>query len=108
MWKRNHAQWLIARLITPFSASGGNTRAGYYGRSKNGALRYGQLRKMVEGVSTKMLSQALIQLKEDGLIHRKAFFQAPPKVEYWLTDAAHSLLPSINLLRVWVEHQISK
>jgi DNA-binding HxlR family transcriptional regulator len=71
-------------------------------------LRFGQLKKTVEGVSTKMLTQALKELAADGLINRKVYVEVPPKVEYSLTDTAKELVPSIDLLRIWAEQQIAQ
>lgn len=73
---------------------------------REGTLRYGELKRAVEGISTKMLSQALKELEEDGLIHREEFLEKPPRVEYSLTKAGGSLIPSINQLRIWGEEQM--
>lgn len=73
---------------------------------REGTLRYGELKRAVEGISTKMLSQALKELEEDGLIHREEFLEKPPRVEYSLTKAGESLIPSINQLRIWGEEQM--
>lgn len=51
------------------------------GRSR----RFGELRRTVEGVSEKMLSQSLRSLERDGMIVRTAYDCAPPRVEYALT-----------------------
>ncbi|HEV8082204.1 MAG TPA: helix-turn-helix domain-containing protein [Chitinophagaceae bacterium] len=68
---------------------------------KDGVLRYGELKRIVEGISPKMLTQALKELEEDKLIMRKVYFEVPPKVEYSLTDTGMDLIPSIDLLRIW-------
>ncbi|MBY6686642.1 helix-turn-helix transcriptional regulator [Rhodococcus sp. BP-149] len=51
-----------------------------------GPYRFGALRRRVEGVSERMLSQTLQRLERDGLITRTVLEQIPPKVEYALTD----------------------
>lgn len=68
---------------------------------KDGEIRYGALKKLVEGVSPKMLTQALRELEEDGLITRTVYLEVPPKVTYTLTSTGQGLLPSIDLLRIW-------
>ncbi len=68
---------------------------------KDGVLRYGELKRMVEGISPKMLTQALKDLEEDKLIKRKVYLEVPPKVEYSLTETGLDLIPSIDLLRIW-------
>ena len=46
-------------------------------------MRYGELRKLMEDISTKMLTQTLRELEQDGLVNRKSYNQVPPKVEYF-------------------------
>ena len=74
---------------------------------KDGVLRYGELKRKVEGVSQKMLTQALKELEQDGLINRKVYREIPPRVEYALTESGRLLLPSIDLLRIWGEAQMA-
>ncbi|MBM7089934.1 helix-turn-helix domain-containing protein [Streptomyces sp. NPDC012461] len=50
-----------------------------------GSLRFNELRRRVDGVSEKMLSQTLQALERDGLVHREAQPTNPPRVDYELT-----------------------
>ena len=50
-----------------------------------GTYRFGELRRRVEGVSEKMLSQALQSLERDGMVTRTVVTAIPPRVEYALT-----------------------
>ena len=68
---------------------------------KDGVKRYGGLRKLMIGVTPKMLTQVLRELETDNLINRIAYPEVPPKVEYELTPTALDLLPSIKLLTLW-------
>ncbi|GGX80819.1 winged helix-turn-helix transcriptional regulator [Streptomyces hiroshimensis] len=65
-------------------------------------LRFNELRRRVDGVSEKMLSQTLHALERDGLVHREAQPTNPPRVDYALTplgqDVAGRLLGLIGLL----------
>jgi DNA-binding HxlR family transcriptional regulator len=67
-----------------------------------GSLRFNELRRRVDGVSEKMLSQTLHALERDGLVHREAQQTNPPRVDYELTplgrDVAERLLNLIHLL----------
>ncbi|MFD9704757.1 winged helix-turn-helix transcriptional regulator [Lentzea sp. NPDC059081] len=69
----------------------------------DGPLRFNELRRRVDGVSEKMLSQTLQALERDGLVHRVAQPTNPPRVDYSLTplghDTAERLLALIRLLQ---------
>ena len=69
--------------------------------SMNEKLRYGELKRILGDVTTKMLTQSLRELEEDKLVHRKVFNQVPPKVEYTLTENGEKLIPFISHLREW-------
>lgn len=77
---------------------GGLTLGGLY----EGSLRFNELRRRVDGVSEKMLSQTLHALERDGLVHREAQPTNPPRVDYELTplgrEVAERLLGLIHLL----------
>ncbi|MEU5596131.1 helix-turn-helix domain-containing protein [Streptomyces sp. NPDC020298] len=55
------------------------------GALHEGSLRFNELRRRVDGVSEKMLSQTLQALERDGLVHREAQPTNPPRVDYELT-----------------------
>ena len=89
-----------------FQRVGGKYKGRILWYLKDGAQRYGELRRLVEGVSPKMLSQALKELEADGLVTRKVYHEVPPKVEYALTKSGNALIPSIDLLRIWGQRQM--
>jgi DNA-binding HxlR family transcriptional regulator len=66
------------------------------------SLRFNELRRRIDGVSEKMLSQTLHALERDGLVHREAQPTNPPRVDYSLTplgaDTAERLLALIELV----------
>ncbi|MCJ7934100.1 MAG: helix-turn-helix transcriptional regulator [Chryseobacterium sp.] len=74
----------------------------------NPVMRYGELRKTLSDITPKMLTQTVRELEDDGLVHRKIYHEVPPKVEYSLTDIGAELIPFIDHLRQWGEHQIEK
>jgi DNA-binding HxlR family transcriptional regulator len=76
--------------------------------SQKTILRYGELRKTLEDVTPKMLTQTLRELEEDELINRKVFHEVPPKVEYSLTAIGGELIPFINHLKDWGDKQRAK
>lgn len=67
----------------------------------NGTLRHQELRRAVEGVSQKMLTQTLRTLEREGLVARTVHATVPPKVEYTLTPLGASLTGPIAALREW-------
>lgn len=50
-------------------------------------VRFGTLRRSIEGISEKMLAQTLRVLEEEGLVSRREWDEKPPRVEYTLTPA---------------------
>ena len=69
----------------------------------SGTLRYGEIRKKVEGITQKMLTQTLRELERNGLISRKVYPVVPPKVEYTITPQGKKLIPIFQSLQHWGE-----
>jgi len=69
---------------------------------RDGPVRFNALRRRIDGVSEKMLSQTLQTLERDGLVLRDVQAVIPPRVEYRLTplgaDVAERVLALIDLL----------
>lgn len=61
------------------------------GALHEGSLRFNELRRRVDGVSEKMLSQSLHALERDGLVRREAQPTNPPRVDYELTPLGHEV-----------------
>jgi DNA-binding HxlR family transcriptional regulator len=74
----------------------------------NGPMRFNQLRRQIEGLSQKMLSQTLKSLERDGLISRKAFPTVPVTVEYSITPLGQTLTSTLDALRIWAESHIGE
>ena len=64
-------------------------------------LRFQQLRRAVEGISQKMLTQTLRTLERDGLLTRTVYASVPPKVEYALTPLGAGLSGPVATIREW-------
>ena len=69
----------------------------------DGTLRFTELRRRVDGVSEKMLAQALRGLERDGFVERTAYAVIPPRVDYRLTPSGEQLLASTRELVTWLE-----
>ncbi len=63
--------------------------------------RYGELKKSLNRITHKMLTEQLRELERDALIHREVYQVAPPKVEYSLTPKGETTIPLIESLREW-------
>jgi DNA-binding HxlR family transcriptional regulator len=75
-------------------------------RISDGPVRFNELRRKVEGISTKVLSQALKQLERDGLILRRAFATVPVTVEYSITPLGNTLAEKLATVTQWAEQNI--
>jgi DNA-binding HxlR family transcriptional regulator len=63
---------------------------------REGPYRFNALRRRVDGVSERMLSQTLQTLERDGMIHREVQQSIPPRVEYTLTDLGAEVAAKLN------------
>ncbi|MFD0423175.1 winged helix-turn-helix transcriptional regulator [Streptomyces parvus] len=69
-------------------------------------LRFSELRRLIEGISQRMLTVTLRQLERDGLVRRTVYPVVPPRVEYELTELGATLHTTIRSLVDWTEsHQ---
>ncbi|HTL37331.1 MAG TPA: helix-turn-helix domain-containing protein [Kofleriaceae bacterium] len=68
-----------------------------------GAMRFSDLRRAIEGISQRMLTLTLRGLERDGIITRTVFPEIPPRVEYELTKLGKTLLEPIQGLAEWAE-----
>ncbi len=68
-----------------------------------GTKRFGELKKSLDGISQKVLTQHLRTMEETGLVNRKVYAEVPPKVEYSLTDTGISLKPILEIMGNWGE-----
>jgi DNA-binding HxlR family transcriptional regulator len=75
-------------------------------RISDGPIRFNELRRKVDGISTKVLSQALKELERDGLISRAAFPTVPVTVEYSITPLGAHLAEKISAITEWAEANI--
>src|ERR1039457_2090065 len=67
----------------------------------HGPRRFGELRRLLAGISEKMLTQDLRKMQESGLLERKDYRQVPPKVEYSITPFGRTLGKSMAPLCAW-------
>src|SRR5205807_100473 len=63
----------------------------------SGTRRFGELQRLIPGASRQMLTLQLRDLEQMGILHRQAYAQVPPKVEYSLTELGRSFEPALRL-----------
>lgn len=66
-----------------------------------GDARFSELRRRIEGVSQKMLTQTLRSLERDGLVRRTVYPEVPVRVVYGLTEAGRTLQGPLRALEDW-------
>jgi DNA-binding HxlR family transcriptional regulator len=72
-------------------------------RLSNGTMRFAELRRAVDGISQKVLTNTLRGLERDGLVTRRIYASMPPRVEYSLTDLGSSLCGLVAGICGWAE-----
>ena len=65
--------------------------------------RFNELKRDLEGISQKVLTDSLRSLEEDGIITRTVYPEVPPRVEYTLTELGRSLKPVLDAMWNWGE-----
>jgi DNA-binding HxlR family transcriptional regulator len=72
----------------------------------DGPRRFNEIKRMVGGISQRMLTLTLRGLERDGLVTRTVFATVPPRVDYALTDLGRSLAQPVAALGLWARaHQ---
>ncbi len=66
--------------------------------------RFNELKKSLDGISQKVLTDSLRSMEADGLISRTVYPEVPPRVEYALTDLGKSMRPIIEALAAYGEY----
>src|SRR3954454_3728784 len=88
-------------LEAALAVVGGKWKVLVLWRLAEGPRRFGELRRLVVGISEKMLIQQLRELEADGIVAREDFREIPPRVEYSLTPFGVSLLEAFRPLCEW-------
>jgi DNA-binding HxlR family transcriptional regulator len=70
-------------------------------------VRFGEIRRQIDGISQKMLTQTLRDLERDGLVVRTVYPEIPPRVDYALTPLGHTLEVPLNALAIWAHQHMT-
>jgi DNA-binding HxlR family transcriptional regulator len=76
------------------------------GALRPGTMRFGELRRRLDGITQKMLTQTLRDLERAGLVHRAVYPSVPPRVEYSLTPLGEDVGGLMDAIRAWSENHI--
>lgn len=63
--------------------------------------RFNELKKNLEGISQKVLTDSLRSMEEDGIIIRAVYAEVPPRVEYTLSELGYSMKPIMDSMEQW-------
>ncbi|MFE3457070.1 winged helix-turn-helix transcriptional regulator [Nocardiopsis aegyptia] len=73
-----------------------------------GPMRFGALRRRLDGITQKMLTRTLRDLERSGLVGREVFPTTPPQVEYSLTPLGENLGVLMGAIRGWAEEHMNE
>lgn len=80
---------------------GGRWKPAILCRLMHGTMRYGELKKSIDGISERMLVAQLRELENDGIVQRKVFPEVPPRVEYEMTELGLTMKSVIASMSDW-------
>lgn len=63
--------------------------------------RFNELKRDLEGISQKVLTDSLRSMEADGIITRTVYPEVPPRVEYALSDLGESMRPIMDAMEIW-------
>ena len=63
--------------------------------------RFNELKKDLDGISQKVLTDSLRSMESDGIITRTVYPEVPPRVEYALSELGESMRPIMNAMEAW-------
>lgn len=75
---------------------------------KDKTLRFSEIRRAIDGISERMLTQTLQNLEQDGMIIRTSYHTVPPHVDYRLTTHGRQASVKIADLVDWLEHNLGE
>jgi len=72
------------------------------------AMRNGELKRKIGGITQKMLTQTLRNLEGDGMVSRTVFASVPPRVEYRLTELGNGVYKPLDQICRWTERHLEE
>ncbi|MEO7216146.1 helix-turn-helix domain-containing protein [Mucilaginibacter sp.] len=103
MTKQRHPEYTCS-MEAALSVISGKWKVKILNQLMDGPKRYSEIRRSIEGMTEKMLSQQLRELEEDKIVARKVYPEVPPRVEYAFTDLGKELASIFYALEKWGAH----
>ncbi|WP_444980673.1 winged helix-turn-helix transcriptional regulator [Nocardia shimofusensis] len=91
----------VCGMSTAIDVVGGKWRMHLMWVLGEGPRRFGEIRRLLDGVSEKVLAENLRHLEGSGVVHREVFPEIPPRVEYSLTALGTELAQALRPLEAW-------
>lgn len=106
MRKQRHPGYTNCPVEAALDLIGGKWKSIILFRVLEETRRFNELRRLMPGLTQRMLTNQLRELEQDGLIARKVYAEVPPKVEYSMTEFGRTLEPVLLALKQWAEAQM--
>ena len=88
-------------VATAVSLIGGKWKLLILRNLKERPWRFNELKRSIDGISQRVLTDSLRQMIDDGLAYRRDYQEQPPRVEYGLTNLGMEMLPIVDALAVF-------
>jgi DNA-binding HxlR family transcriptional regulator len=106
MRKQRHQIYTNCPVEASLDLIGGKWKSIILFRVLEETRRFNELRRILPGLTQRMLTNQLRELEQDGLIMRKVYAEVPPKVEYSISEFGKTLEPVLLALKNWAEEQM--
>lgn len=101
--RKNDRKKVCCPVETTIEAIGGRWKVLVIHHLLEGTKRFGELTRLLDGVSARTLTRQLRELEESGIVNRYVHAQIPPKVDYSLTPLGRKLAPILYAMHDWGE-----
>lgn len=101
--RKNDKKTVSCPVETTIEAIGGRWKVLVIHHLLGGTKRFGELTRLLQGVSARTLTRQLQELAESGVVERYVQQQIPPRVDYSLTPLGQKLAPVLYAMHDWGE-----
>jgi DNA-binding HxlR family transcriptional regulator len=102
--RKNDKKSVSCPVETTIEAIGGRWKVLVIHHLLDGTKRFGELSRLLKGISPRTLTKQLRELEQCGIVERTVYAQIPPKVEYELTLLGRELKPILIAMHKWAEN----